>query len=261
MLRKAKDLEGFHLGACDGEIGRITDFCFDDQSWTVRYLVADTGRWLAGRLVLITPHAIKGIHSTPAKVVDIDLTKQQVQQSPSINADKPVSLQFEAEYYEHANWPMFRKSSPVRGPVPHHGPYGRHLPSGLPGSSNSASGDPHLRSTNEISRYGIQALDYRIGHIENFIIDDEDWVIRYLVVDTHHWWPGKRVLLPPLWISWVSWPESKVYVDLDRETIKRAPEYDPAAPVTRNYEAELYQHYNREPYWISQGAHSSHTGN
>lgn len=116
-------------------------------------------------------------------------------------------------------------------------------------------GDSHLRSVNEVVGYSIQALDDHFGHIDDSIIDEQDWAIRYLVADTRNWLPGKKVLLPAQWISSVSWEQSRVYIDLDRDTVKRAPEYDPSKPITREYEAALYAHYSREPYWAkSSGA-------
>jgi len=109
--------------------------------------------------------------------------------------------------------------------------------------------DSHLRSVLEVSGYSIQALDRPFGHVEQCIVDDHQWAVRYLVVDTRDWFPGKRVLISPQWISSVSWPELSVYVDLDHDTIKRSPAYDPAAELTREYEKNLFEHYSRVPYW------------
>jgi hypothetical protein len=109
--------------------------------------------------------------------------------------------------------------------------------------------DPHLRSTNAVQGYNIQALDGEIGHVEDFLIDGETWAIRYLVVDTRNWWPGKKVLVSPQWIESVDWSESKVIVNLSREAIKNSPEYTEESLLTREYETGLYQHYKREGYW------------
>ena len=61
--------------------------------------------------------------------------------------------------------------------------------------------DVHLRSANKVTGYRIGATDGDIGHVEDFIIDDETWEIRYMVVDTQNWWPGKKVLVAPQWIG------------------------------------------------------------
>ena len=246
MWRVKKDLEGLKLAARDGEIGKVKDVYFDDHSWAVRYLVADTGNWLTGQLVLISPHSIKGIQ---AKAVEVDLTRHQIEDAPPIAADVPVSRQFEAEYYQYYNWPIYWEGAWAWEAAPYPGPYRPDLMPPAPPARNAHKGDPHLRGSNEVSHYQIQALDHKIGHVADFCVDELDWAIRYLEVDTRQWLPGKHVLLPPMWISWVSWPESQVYVDLDRETIKRAPEYDPSCPISREYETRLFQHYGREPYW------------
>jgi hypothetical protein len=107
----------------------------------------------------------------------------------------------------------------------------------------------HLRSTQEVTNYYIEANDGDIGHVHDFLVDDENWTIRYVVVDTRNWWPGKKVLVSPEWIRSVSWTDSRVYVDLLRDTIKNGPEYDPSAPLSREYENRLYNHYGRSQYW------------
>ena len=135
---------------------------------------------------------------------------------------------------------------------------GSSVPPGKDAATNGASvhrevvGDPHLRSTEHVTGHRIQALDGEIGHVEDFIIDDETWAIRYLVIDTKNWWAGKRVLISPQWIERVSWGEMKVFVNLSREIIKHAPEYTKDALLTRDYEISLHGHYNRQGYWVDE---------
>ena len=107
-----------------------------------------------------------------------------------------------------------------------------------------------MRSTHEVTGYHVQAADGEIGHIGDFIIDDETWAIRYLIIDTQNWWEGKKVLISPQWIERVSWNESKVFVNLSREVIKQSPEYFEDNLLTRDYENKLHQYYNRKGYWI-----------
>lgn len=250
MILKSKELKGLRLGAQDGDIGHVRDFYFDDQTWTVRYLVADTGSWLRGRQVLISPHALGNVHPPPHKVLEVALTKQQIEESPPIAADAPVSRQFEQEYYRYFNWPAYWGGPWDWGTTPYPGAFVTEaLPPPPAETQQKQEGNPHLRSISEVSHYAIQALNDHFGHVADFLLDPESWSIRYLVVDTRSWWPGKKVLLAPQWIAWVSWSESRVYVDLDRETVQRAPEYDPVIPVTRDYEAQLFEHYGQTPYW------------
>jgi hypothetical protein len=120
----------------------------------------------------------------------------------------------------------------------------------------SESADSHLRSTEAVAGYSIEAADGEIGHVAGFVVDDEAWAIRYIEVATRNWWPGKKVLVSPAWIERVSWTDSKVYTALSREAIQNAPEYVESAPITREYENRLYFHYGRPPYWL----HEAETG-
>jgi hypothetical protein len=246
MLRKTKELIGSKLHAQDGEVGHIKDFYFDDQHWTIRYLVADTGNWLPNRKVLLSPFAVTAVHKTP-RVVDLNLTKKQIEESPPIETHMPVSRQFEQQYYEHYGWPYYWPGPLLWGPVEAPGPV---VPPVFPVEAHPRlSGhdqDVHLRSLEEMAGfygYQIQALDQGFGHLEQFIFDDQTWAIRYLVADTHAWLPGKRVLLAPQWIAWISWSEARVYVDFDAETIRRAPEFDPSDEITPDFERKLSDYY------------------
>ena len=248
MFSKAKTLEGYKLDTLDGEIGKVKEFYFDDRHWTIRYLVAGTGTWLAERQVLISPFALVAVNKEERNI-GIDLTKAQIEASPSLDSDKPVSRQFEEAYYGHYGYPMYWGGPFSWGAYPYiemdREKWKAHAPA-------NKGWDAHLRSTYAVRGHHIQALDGEIGHVEDFIIDDETWAIRYFVVDTHNWWPGKKVLVSPQWIERVSWDERKVFVNLSRQTIKESPEYTEESLLTRDYETELYRHYNRQRYWIDE---------
>jgi len=251
MLRQAKDLKGYKLSSRDGEIGKVNEFYFDDQNWAVRYLIADTGGWLTGRQVLISPYALDRAR-TDDKVIPVDLTRKQIEDSPSLAADKPVSRQYEMLYYPYYGYPGYwgggylwgSAGYPIRGQAGW-SQYTSH-------DSHDENDDPHLRSTQDVTGRTIQAQDGAIGDVEDFVIDDETWAIRYLIIDTGNWWPGKKVLISTQWIEKISWEESKVFINLTRETIKQGPEYTKAALITRDYETNLYRHFDREGYWENQ---------
>jgi len=246
MLDKAKTLSGYKLRSLDGDIGKVKDFYFDDHLWTIRYLVANTGDWLADRLVLISPHSLKAVNKKE-RYISINLTKQQIENSPSWGSDKPVSRQLEEDYYGYYGWPTYW-SGPLMWGAYSYIPHDRVESSEV--NSGGKAWDPHLRSASTVRGYNIQAKDGEIGHIDDFVIDDETWAIRYMVADTQNWWSGKKVLISPRWIERVSWEESKVFVNLLRETIKLSPEYTEEALLTRDYETKLHRHYDREGYWI-----------
>lgn len=245
MLVKVKIIKGYKLDAKDGEIGKVKEFYFDDKYWAVRYLVADTGNWLTGRKVLISPYAL-GTINNKAENISVALDKKQIEESPSLESDKPVSRQFEEAYYGNFGWPTYWTGSLMWGSYPY---LLRNSKEWAAASQQDRSWDPHLRSSKDVTGYNIQANDGEIGHVDDFIIDDETWAIRYLIIDTKNWWPGKKVIISPLWIERVSWDEKKVFVDLPRDTIKRSPEYSEELLLTRDYEIDLHRHYKRNVYW------------
>lgn len=248
MRKITKDLKGNTIVATDGDIGKVDDFYFDDESWTIRYLVADTGDWLVRRKVLLSPVALGKADFSSGRF-NVTLTKKQVEDSPSIDTDKPVSRQREAYYHDYYGYPYYWTGPFLWGPM-----YSPQIPVldqkriEERRAEREEAGDLHLRSANKVTGYHIEATDGGVGHVEDFIIDDETWEIRYLVVDTRNWLPGKKVLISPRWIDRVSWNDSKVYVSLSREAIKNAPEYH-ADALNREYEEKLHNHYDRPKYW------------
>ena len=254
MLDKAKTLKGYKLHSLDGEIGKVEEFYFDDLHWTIRYLVVDKGNWLMGRQVLISPYALTDVNKEE-QFITIDLTKKQIEDSPSLDSDKPVSRQFEETYYNYYEWPIYWGGPFVWGPYPYLMRGDKKWKETI---QEEKKWDPHLRSTQDVSGYNIQATDGEIGHVEDFIIDDETWAIRYLIIDTRNWWPGKRILISPQWIESISWSESKVFVNLLRETIRQSPEYTEGSLITRDYENALHRHYNRQGYWDDEMVSKKH---
>jgi uncharacterized protein YrrD len=256
-LRSLKDVQGAAIRATDGEIGSVHELLFDDQHWTARYLVADTGGWLTGRLVLLSP-AVLGDLDWQERTLDVRLTRRQIEESPDITTDQPVSRQHEldlANYYGYGPyWGGVGLWGPAMYPVGLWRAGTVSAPVGAATDEPSRAtqeerGDPHLRSTREVAGYAIAARDDEIGHVADFILDDESWAVRYLVVDTRNWWPGKHVLVAPQWITGISWPDRAVMVGLTRAEVKGGPEYDPSRVLGREDEARLYRHYGRAGYW------------
>ncbi len=248
MLSKATTLKGYQLHARDGEIGSVQEFYFDDKHWTIRYLVANSGNWLIGRQVLISPYALISIDPA-TKSIGLDLRKEQVQNSPSLDTDKPVSRQFEESYYSFYGWPTYWEGPYSWGYSPS---FERNRDKWGQFGAGCKKWDHHLRSTRTVTGYRLEANDGEIGHVEDFVIDDATWEIRYLIVATKNWWPGKKVLVSPQWIERVSWTESKVFINLSRDTIQRSPEYTNESLLTRDYEIGLHGYYNRGGYWDSE---------
>jgi hypothetical protein len=252
MLLRVRELQDYTIRATDGDIGHVEQLYFDDQTWTIKYVVVDVGNWLSGRKVLISPTVVIEADAS-GKNIHVSLTREEIQKGADIYTHKPVALQHPTDYSIYFGWPTYYWGLTGLGATDRY-------PSG--GSAGTGSGsersvdtgfkeenDPHLRSTDVVGGYHIMAVDGEIGHIEDFIVDDQTWTVRYAVADTRNWWPGKKVLLATEWILWISWAEANAYVSLGRELITNAPEFDPAQPLTRDYEVKLYAHYKRSPYW------------
>jgi hypothetical protein len=265
MLTNAAQIKGLAVRATDGEIGSVHEFYFDDETWAVRYLMVDTGGWLGGRQVLISPFSVIRADLLD-KRLDLALTKTQVEHSPDIDTHQPVSRQHEVAYLGYYGYPYYWGGPNLWGQ--------NFYPAGLVAATALSSEaladrmmrespDSHLRSSEAVTGYRIEAADGEIGHLDGFVVDDEAWAIRYIEVATRNWWPGKKVLVSPEWIENVSWLHSTVKAGLTREAIQNAPEFEESTRITREYENRLYFHYGRPPYWLHEDerkAAASHGG-
>jgi hypothetical protein len=249
MLRHASAINGYAIAASDGHLGTVSDFLFDDASWLIRWLVVNTGHWLSGRKVLLPP-AVLGHLDSVAREFAVRLTKQQVKDSPDIDSDRPVSRQMETNLYDYYGW------SPYWGTGFYMGGYGYiggpMMASPPPefmrreeeiADARRDGDDPHLRSIEAVTGYHIHATDGEIGHVEDFLIEEADWSIHYLVVDTKNWWPAKKVLISPRSAQKIDWLDKLVNLDVDRQRVKDSPAYDAATTIDRAYERHFHDHY------------------
>jgi hypothetical protein len=263
MLRSMKDLENYAISATDGPIGQVKDFYFDDDAWAVRYFVVNAGTWLSSRLVLVSPISVQHPNWSE-RTLDVSITKEQVKNGPDIDTAKPVSRQNEEQYLTHYGYPYYWGGLGMWGDglypytmYPGYAGFGtdgevreREVAAYLQAErARHRNADPHLRSCNAVVGYHLHATDGDIGHVADFLVDDETWAIRYLIVDTSNWWLGHKVLVAPQWITGVHWNDRTVSVDLSREAVKAAPHYEPTVPWTRNQDESLYRHYRRTGFW------------
>jgi len=273
MLRNLKELHDYTIGAVDGVIGHVKDLFLDDETWVVRYLVVDTGNWLSGRKVLISPMAI-GKPDWEGRLLPVSITKEKVKNSPDVDTEKPVTRQHEQAYSGYYGYPYYWDGIGYWGA----GMYPNMMLSGYEGlgspqemereshnqntrprveEDRDKNADPHLRSAAAITGYYIHASDGDIGHVSGMLIDDETWAVRYLIVDTSNWWMGHQMLVASPWIEGVSWADRTVSVDLTRQAVKDAPVFDPSKTLARDSEVRLHQHYGRSGYW--RGGEQPHT--
>lgn len=234
MLQHIKDLYGSKLAATDGDIGHVQDFYFDDDSWVIRYLVADTGTWLTGRLVLISPHAF-GRLDTAGRVMHINLSRKKIESSPSIETHKPVSRQYEIEYYSYYGWPDYWSGGAMSGlgGFPMVTPHSRDTIEAQ--LQNNRRDDKHLQAIRGVTGYSIQTIDGMVGHVTGFVVDDKVWSIRDLIVEAGHWYSGKEIRISPSKVERVSFEESTIFVSLTKADIQRTAEAEEARSAVENH--------------------------
>jgi sporulation protein YlmC with PRC-barrel domain len=243
--RRVRDFARSTIYGNDGRLGTVRELYFDDHNWTVRYLLIKSGGWLMGREVHIATSAIADIDDENASM-RINLQRKQIEQSPTIDQANSISRQYEETYYNHFQWhPYWQPDTPEWGNPIHflddetmiiNKPL---LPEPLKQS--------HLRSSAEVIGYEMHAKDGAIGHLDDLIVHDDDWVIRYVQVDTRNRWTGKKMLVPTDRIHQIDWANRSVEVSLTRQAIESAPSYDPSNLITPDYEVELSNHYGTNP--------------
>jgi uncharacterized protein YrrD len=249
MLNSAKRFDGATVLASDGDAGTVKDAYFDDERWTVRYLVVQTSGWLNARRVLVSPFSVDKLDcSSGGMHVFLNLSKDQIRSSPDVDTDKPVSRQHEMEFLGHYGFPYYWAGPMIWGPAAYPILGSRERPEPVIGeptpervNEEREKNDPHLRSSKEVIGYHIGTTDDSVGHVEDFLVDEKDWSIRFVVVDTRNWWPGKMVLIPPERITGVSWNDRRIDVDITRAEVEGSPEYDPDDPAQSGTRSRLYR--------------------
>jgi len=256
MIRSAKEVRKFEIVATDGGIGSVDDFYFDDERWAIRYLVVDTGHWLPGRRVLISPLSIRRTDWDEQRL-RLSISRDQVKASPGIDTHQPVSRRHEQAYLDYYGYPYYWAHAGLWGAyaipmMPTPAQMAKQRASAAATERKAAEqGDARLRSVSEVTGYVIRAVDGDLGHVEDALFDDLSWATRYLVVDTSNWWFGKHVLVAPEWITDISWTERSVSVSITRQQLRSAPQYDRAQHVDRQWELEYYRHLLQPAYWLT----------
>ncbi len=244
MLLVKSTLKGYAVEANDGSIGSVVDCLFDQRNWKLRWLVVDTGGWLTGRKVLIHPSAFARPDIEHSRL-PVHLTKAQIKASPDSSTDLPISERMEQGIYGYYG------SDPEWGGGGYFAGYpglahGETELLDRPGSrdrTEMGEGDPNLRSMAAVKGYHVEATDGAIGHIENFIIDDVTWDVRYLIVDTKNWWFGQHVLISPFAVRHINWLERNVLLDVSRDRVKNSPPWKPLDLIDKSYQERLHGYY------------------
>lgn len=248
-----------NIQATDGELGGIRDILFDDQYWTIRYLVVDTRKWLPGKKVLLSPISFDYVDQEKG-TVNLLASKETVKNAPNKMEDQPISKQVEVDLADYYGWPTYWNSYSLLGP------WGGYLgPMQLMDAQNQGliqedvrsnkKEDNHLRSANEVKGeffgYQVNTIDEKIGHVTDFVLDETNWKITYLVVETSNLLPGSSnsYLLATDWIQDIQWQKQEVTVNLTKEQVEKGIGFDRNTPITREYEEKLYTIFDKPKYW------------
>lgn len=244
MKRRLDSLIGFTIGGTDGEIGKVKEFYFDDKSWTIRYIIVETGGWLSSRKVLLSPQAVMQT-DWEEKVFRVNLTMEQIKNSPDMDTDKPVSRQHERDLYAYYPWGSYYWGSGMGIGMSAIAMKHTIQEENETSLDETGDNDPHLRSTDKVTGYSIKAIDGEIGEVEDFIMNDSTWQIDFMLVDTGNWFPGKKVLIATKMIKEINWETFTVTVNASEEQVKKSPEYEPGTELSEAYEANLRNYYGR----------------
>jgi hypothetical protein len=267
MLRSIEELERYALQASDGEVGQLRDLFFDDASWAIRYLVVETGAWLSSRKVLVSPAAV-GLPVWNRKSLPVAMTLAQVKSGATTYTENPVPRQRKIGFIGFPGYP-YRTAGPGswsddadRSPAPQESagfvarPLNVHhrrreeAPGSRPRVQRKA--DLHLRSCNGVRNWYVCGNDGEIGSVQGMLVDEEAWVMRYLVVKAGAWWPEHELLIACPWIRYVNWFDASIRVDLTRKQLQESPPYEADKALNREGETRLFRHYGRRSYWADE---------
>ncbi len=242
MLTQASAMNGYSIQASDGKIGTVSDLLFDDDTWLVRWLVVDVGDWLLGRKVLL-PSTALGHLNREEEQFSVRLSQQQIKASPDIDTNLPVSRHMETDIYDYYGWRPYWPNGLYLGGFGYPSDSFASTPDSADGPGGVAPIDRHLRSAHEIKGCHIHATDGEIGHVDDLLIEDGDWSIHYLSVETSNWWTGKDVLISPRSVQDIDWQERVISLDVDRARVKGSPPYAPTTQLDRIYENQFHDYY------------------
>lgn len=233
MLRSVRELLGYGVSATDGRIGVVKDLLFNQNGWCVCHAMVDLTDLIPGKRVILPPESF-GKPGLKDFSFPVNLSSDELKNCPTLEIDESAYKEHAEELYRHFGWEPCWKCPSVEPERKQDKEYEE---------------DNQMRSSKEIMSYGVESTDGSVGHVIDIILDDSEWVIRYIVVSTRNWLPGGKVLIAPSWITRIEWSELKIYISHNRQEVKDSPVFDPSEPVNREYEEVLYDYYGRQKYW------------
>jgi hypothetical protein len=110
-----------------------------------------------------------------------------------------------------------------------------------------------LRNVKDMEGLTIAAIDGIVGRVRDFYFDDNAWVIRYVIVETHERLPRRRVLISPIAIGQPNWIQRVLPVSITRKQVRDSPDIDTEKPVSRQQEIGSLAYYGYGAYWGGNG--------
>lgn len=248
MLRSIEDLIKSGVTCPDGDLGRVEQVYFDVRTWGMCYLIVDTSAWGYGEKIWVPLRCISQIDFASG-VVKLNRTQQKMLSSSSLDTKTPVSRLQEVRIFDYYDCKPYWEEANFHGTP--HDPAAPLEPDANTrmteqmnalNALNALNATVHPLSTKEVGGFTIEALEGPIGHIRDFVFDDETWLIRYLTVDTRDWWQSEsEVLLSTESFKCIDSTTSTISTSLSRDAIKRSPAYIDAVPLSRMYETQLHK--------------------
>jgi sporulation protein YlmC with PRC-barrel domain len=265
MLHKVSDLKGKKIHCTDEEFGTVRDTYIDIDTWTLRYIVVDTGGMMSGRQVIVSPRSVKSISAEGD--VYVTLSRSQLEDAPTLEDNLAPSRAFEQTYFDYIGSPYYwngpflwgaypspmdveavnvQPAPPVRDAADRVATDRDHGKDYEEISRLESGGEPRMYSTKEVDGYHLRATDGEIGHVDDFVMDDQTWQVRYFIADTSNWWFGHKVLIDTAYVNAIDLHDRKVDIELTAEQIKDSPDFDDSKPIESHYADALDQHYRKE---------------
>lgn len=251
ILRSLNEITGYSLQASDGNIGCCEDRLFDDKIWFFRYMLADTSAGLpSSKNTLPSPISLSEPNGKNTQL-PVTLTRELLENNPQRDEHKPVSREYETNFFDYYGYGYYWIGA---------GPWGSSaapiaLAKVTPDANVTDDGERikevstkerDLRYAKKVEGYTIESIYGEMGQVEDFVLNDVDWTIAYIIVNARNWLlSGRKVLIVPSWLSSVSWVKRMVSINLTSEKIEGSPEYDPSQLIDPEYEVTFHDFYEK----------------
>ena len=246
MLRTLSSLYRYTLHTREGELGNIADAYFEDETWVIRYLVVDLNRWLPGRKVLVPP-AIAERPKDETGQLPVEMTRESVRTAPDFKTEQPVSRQLEDRLHSFFGWQPYWAGEPEGGQTSPRVPSGDEMTGDREADSTpkeAPTGNPNLRSARDLIGYKIEAATQPVGTLTDLLVDDESWMVRYLVIDVGQPDTTRQVVIAADTVEKVDWHQFAIFLDLERDSVERAPSFEAAPVLPEALERQLERHFH-----------------